>query len=437
MATQGGVPSKFDVVVVGAGPAGSSAAYLLAKAGFRVLVVERGRGAGSKELFGGKIYAAPLREVWPGLDKEAPIHRWVTRERLSLVRGDRITTVEYKLGRRVAFTTYLTEMVKWMAKKAVEAGAVLVDEVRVDELVVEAGRVVGVRSGPDVVYADYVIDAEGVNRMLLEKVGLAEKVDPQKVALGVKEVLNVGKKNIEERLGLEPDEGLAWMVAGDVTRGVPGGGFIYTMKDTISVGLVLHIGKAMEAVEKGQLKESVPTLIEKFRLHPYFYKIWRDADVMEYGAHMTIEGGLSFMPKKLYMPGLLVVGDAAGLLLNTGYTVRGVDFAVYSGKLAAETIIEAHDRGGPTEENMARYEEKVKTSFMFKELVKHRGIEKVMKDPMFFVALPALVNRMLAKLYEADYEEPTLLEAFQEALEEENLSLARFALKMLSVVSKL
>jgi len=131
------------------------------------------------------------------------------------------------------------------------------------------------------------------------------------------------------------------------------------------------------------------------------------------------------------------VGDAAGLLLNTGYTVRGVDFAVYSGKLAAETIIEAHDRGGPTKENMARYEDKIRSSFMFRELVKHKGIEKVMKDPMFFVALPALVNRVFSKLYEADYEEPTLLEAFQESLQEEDLSLARFALKMLSVVSRL
>jgi len=88
------VPQKFDVVVVGAGPAGSSAAYLLAKAGFNVLVIERGRGAGSKELFGGKIYAAPLREIWPELDKEAPIHRWVTRERMSLVAGDRIARVQ-------------------------------------------------------------------------------------------------------------------------------------------------------------------------------------------------------------------------------------------------------------------------------------------------------------------------------------------------------
>ncbi len=432
-----GVPTKFDVVVIGAGPAGSSAAYLLAKEGFKVLMVERGRGPGTKEVYGGKIYAAPLREVWPELDKEAPIHRWVTREKMSLVYGDRITTIDYKLARGVAFTTYLTEMAKWMAGKAVEAGAILVDEVVVEEIVEENGKVVGIRSGPDKIYADYVIDAEGVNRILLEKLGLVEKIDPETVALGVKEVIKVGEKNINERFGLEKGEGLAWLLAGDITRGIPGGGFIYTMKDTVSVGLVLHIGKALETAQKGALQESVPLLVEKLRLHPFFKRFWKDADVMEYGAHMTIEGGLRFMPKKLYMPGLLVVGDAAGLLLNTGYTIRGVDYAVYSGKLAAETIVEAHNNGGPTEENLAKYEEKVKNSFIYKELVKHRGIEKIMSDPLFFTKLPSLVNRLMAKLYEADYEEPTVLEALISSFQEEDLSLTKLLFKLLSVVSKL
>jgi electron transfer flavoprotein-quinone oxidoreductase len=432
-----GVPSKFDVVVVGAGPAGSSAAYLLAKAGYKVLIVERGRGAGTKELYGGKIYAAPLREVWPELDKEAPIHRWVTRERISFISGERISTIEFKLGRKVAFTTYLTEMARWMANKAVEAGAILVDEVRVDEFVVEGGKVVGIRSGPDVVKADVVVDAEGVNRILLEKLGLAEKIKPDQVALGVKEVINVGKKVIEEKLQLTEKEGMAWFMVGDVTQGIPGGGFLYTMKDTLALGLVLHVGKAYEAAKTGELKETVPMLLEKLRTHPFFSRIWGDADVLEYGAHLTIEGGLRYMPKKLYTDGLVAVGDAAGLLLNTGYTIRGVDYAVYSGKLAAETIIEAFKNGGPTAENLAAYEYKLKQSFIYKELVKHSGIVKVMEDPLFFTKLPAILNAVFAKLYEADYEEPTVLEALLESFREEEVSLTRFLLKMLAVVSRL
>ncbi|WP_156315760.1 hypothetical protein [Aeropyrum camini] len=107
-------------------------------------MLERGREPGAKSLFGGKVYAQPLRDVWPDLDRKAPIHRWVRVERFSLTKGDRVATVEYRLGRPVAFTTYLPELVKWMAAKAEEAGALVVDEVVVDEILVKDGSVAGV-----------------------------------------------------------------------------------------------------------------------------------------------------------------------------------------------------------------------------------------------------------------------------------------------------
>ncbi|MCE4612613.1 MAG: FAD-dependent oxidoreductase [Desulfurococcales archaeon] len=430
------VPERFDVIVVGAGPAGCAASYMLAKSGFKVLLLERGRGPGSKELYGGRIYAQPLRDVWPDLDKKAPIHRWVTKERFSFTWGSRVVTLEYRVGRSVSFTTYLPEMAKWMADRATEAGALLVDEVVVDDIVVRDGRVVGVRSGTDFLRADVVIDAEGVNRILLEKLGLAERLDPGKVAIGAKEVLRVGEGAINDRLGLSKKEGLAWLVAGDVTEGVPGGGFIYTMKDTISVGIVLHVGRAVEAAEKGFLRTSIHGMVEKLRLHNYFKQIWGDADVVEYGGHLTIEGGLGLVPKKLYMDGFLVVGDAAGLLLNTGYTIRGVDFAVTSGKLAAETVVEAFNVGGPTEENLSVYESKLKSSFVWRELVKHRGISEIMSDPYYFTVLPALLTSLLKKLFEADYEEPTIMDAVFEAASEEDISIAKLLLKLASVVGR-
>jgi len=432
------IPSKFDVVVVGAGPAGCSSAYLLAKAGLRVLLIERGRSAGSKLLWGGKAYAQPIREVWPELDREAPIHRWVTRERFSFVWGDRVLTIEYKLGRSVAFTSYIPELVLWMARKAEGAGALLVEDVTVDEIVVKDGRVVGVRSGNDIVEADVVIDAEGVNRMLLEKLGLAERLNINSgLALGVKETLSLNSKLIEERFNLDKGEGLAWLVAGDITKGLPGGGFIYTMRDSIGIGLVLALGPAAKAAEEGVLKEHVSSLVESFRLHPYFNRFWREADVIEYGGRMTIEGGLSMMPKRLYAPGLLIVGDAAGFLVNTGYTIRGVDTAVYSGKLAAETVIEALNKGGFTEGNLKAYEDKVKRSYIYRELRDHSGIEDVMKDPFYFTKLPQVILGSASKVFEADYEEPTLIKSVMEASRDADLSLVRAFLKLARVVRRL
>ena len=433
MSVAGEAKSRYDVVVVGAGPGGLSAAYLLAKAGYSVLVVERGREPGAKSLFGGKVYAQPLRDVWPGLDKEAPIHRWVAVERLSMVWGERVATIEFRLGRRVAFTTFLPELVKWMAGKAEEAGATIVDEVVVDELLVKDGRVVGVRSGGDAVESSVVVDAEGVNRILLEKLGLADPPDPGRLALGVKEVLRLKSSEIESRFGLDRGEGAAWLIAGDITGGLPGGGFIYTMREAVSIGVVLRVSDAVEAAERGAVKEHVSLMVERLRLHPYFKRFWGEADVAEYGARLAVEGGLGYMPRKLAADGLVVVGDAAGLLLNTGYTIRGVDFAVASGKMAAEAIAQALEAGDTSERALKAYEAKLKSSFVYKELVRHKGIESVMSDPWFFKALPAIVTGVMARLFEADYEEPTLLEAVIEASREQGTPLLILAAKLLSM----
>ncbi len=401
---------KFDAIVIGAGPAGSSAAYTLAKKGFKVLVVERGRAPGSKNMFGGRVYADPIREVFPDLDKSAPIHRWVTKERISLVSGGKMTSIEFEGGERVSFTTYLTELSSWMAKKVEEAGGIVLTEITVDNLVMENGRVRGIKVGNEEVLADVVIDAEGINRLLLERAGLVPKLSPSYTGLGVKEVIKLSKEDVERNFGLGDGEGMAWLFMGDVTGGLPGGAFLYTNKDSISLGMVVMLSSAVERV-----KEHISRYVERLRLHPLLEKYFRNGRIMEYSAHLVPEYVWPTIPHRLYGDGFLVVGDAAGLLLNLGYNFRGVDFASYSGYLAAQAVEKAHSMGDMSAKNLSIYQELLERSFILKQLRSFKDAPKMRENERLYGLYPYLVNEVADKLFHARYETPKLMDAFKDA----------------------
>ncbi len=419
---------RFDVVVIGAGPAGSSAAYNLAKRGFKVALIERGRKPGSKNMFGGRVYAKPLEEAFDGLDK-APIHRWVVKERLSIVNGEEYVTLEYSGSGGKSFTTYLTDLTDWMASKAVDAGATLITEVVVDRLLIRDGRVAGIVSGSDELEADVVVDAEGVNRLVLEKSGLVERLTPRHVALGVKEVIKVEKGDIEKFFGLGEDEGLAWVFMGSVSDGLPGGGFFYTNRDSLSLGLVIYLEKAVEG-----MKRHIYDMVEDLRIGPLFSKYVENGRVMEYSAHMIPADPRAIRPPRLVWDGLLVTGDAAGLLINMGYTYRGVDTAAYSGMLAAKAIEEAE--GDYSASSLKRYEEMLMKSYVGRDLEKFKGVHDLYMNPRLFKEYPILLTGLLRRLYEFDYGGYRLSEAFSEA-RRGLVSLPRIILDLLEVYRKL
>ena len=425
--------TKFDAIVVGAGPAGATAAYRLAEAGIKTLLVERGRGRGSKQVFGCRIYVTPVREVFPDVEKTAPIHRWVKREKISILHNSRILSLEYESPEKHSFITYLTEFTSWIVDKAINAGAVYVDEVRVDSIVEEDGRIIGIEAGGERIEASIVIDAEGVNRLLLEKLGLAERLSPEEVALGAKEVIKVGADKINERFGLEEDSGLAWLLVGEPTDYLPGGAFIYTNRDSVSIGVVVYLATAVK-----KAREEIYRLVEKLRLHPQLRQYWEDGDIIEYSAHLTIESGRRFMPRKLATSGLIVVGDAAGLLLNTGYTFRGVDYAVYSGYLAAEAAKKAFSLGDFSEETLREnYEKKLLDSFIAKDLRNHTGVEQIMHEVEFFEKYPVVAIDTARKLFELGYETPRIQEALRSSLKTHHINLLSFLYKMFKMVRKL
>jgi len=169
---------KFDAIVVGGGPAGLTASYFLAKSGLDTVVFERGPEPGSKNVFGGRIYSYVLDKYFPGWRREAPIERWVRRERISVLCGDDSKiSLEYlsspPQGGFDSFTAFLSRFLSWLAGKAEEAGATIITNARVDEILFDSkGYATGVVVEGEKIEADYILIAEGANTLLLEKHGL-------------------------------------------------------------------------------------------------------------------------------------------------------------------------------------------------------------------------------------------------------------------------
>ncbi len=416
---------KFDVAVVGGGPAGLAAAYKLASAGFRVVVLERGREPGSKAMYGGRVYTHWLDKYLPEFRKAA-IDRWVTRELVTFLTEDKAVTLE-TTTERGSFVTPLVSFTSWLARLSRDAGAQIVTEITVDQLARdERGRFVGVKSGSDFLRADYVIDAEGVNRLLLERAGIVERLKPETVAVGVKEVLKFeSRKLLEERFGLGEEEGLAWTFAGYPTEYLPGGGFLYTYRDSVAIGVVMYL-KSWD-----KLKTPVYDLVEKLRLHPYVAPYVRGAMLLEYGARMTPVVGINMAPPKFHYDGLLIVGDAAGFLLHTGVLIRGVDFAVASGVLAAEAIRES---GDPSAEALSIYEKKLKSSFIYPQLEKFRNVDRILGDETLFRDLPIFATGVVNRYFTIDDKHRTLFEALRETSKETNVSLFKLLIYMARAV---
>ncbi|HEY0187587.1 MAG TPA: FAD-dependent oxidoreductase [Cellulomonas sp.] len=342
MSTSTGRENDADVIVVGAGPAGTACAYRLARAGRTVLLVERGQVAGGKNLSGGRLYTDALELVEPGMTAQAPWERAVVREQIMLLDGDRSLTVAVAGapvpdGDRPASVIVLRAgFDAWFAGRAEAAGVLLATGVRVDSLLVEHGRVVGIEAGGDRLRADVVVAADGVSSLLGRAAGLVDAPTPHAVGVGAKLVVGLDPAVIEARFGVGPGQGVATLMLG-CTAGAHGGGFLYTNAASVSVGVVV----APDQV--GATGRTVPGLLQELRRHPAVLPLLDGGVPLEYGAHLVREDGWRGVPRRLARDGFLVTGEAAGFVLNLGCTVRGMDLALLSGIAAAEAVLAGGD----------------------------------------------------------------------------------------------
>lgn len=389
----------FDVVVVGAGIAGCVTAYRLAQAGRSVALVERGTVPGSKNLSGGVLYSRGLEEVFPDLLERAPIERRITRNYLQLLNAGSAIGIDYQ-DRRLAepvnaVTVLRARFDPWLAEQCEQAGADLLSGVRVDEVLREDGRVVGVRAGGDELRAHVIVAADGVNSFLARSAGLRGREPLHHLALGVKAVVALPEERLRERFHLTGDEGVAYAVVGDCTRGVGGGGFLYTNRASLSVGVVLRLD---DLVAKG---EDSAAVFDHFLAHPFVAPLLEGGEVVEYGSHLVAEGGLAMLGE-VVTDGMVVVGDAAGLTINTGLTVRGMDLAVASGVAAASAVGRALDAGDTSRDGLAGYRRELLGSTAGHDLQTYAKAPAFLERERMYHDYGALLGDVLHRVYDHD-----------------------------------
>jgi len=397
------VPEKFEVVVVGAGPAGSTAALALAQSGVSVALVERGEYEGAKNMFGGVFYhRGVINKLLPDFLKEAPLERYVTRQTIALLTAETSLALDFRDANFSqppynGFTLLRAKFDQWYAQKAVEAGAFLIPETVADDLLWEDNRVAGVKVRRDEgeISCDVVIAADGVNSLLARKAGLREEFSSEKLSVAAKELLVLPAKTIEERFGLKRNEGMASLFIGSFTEGVPGGGFLYTNKTSLSLGIVARL----KVLEEKRL--SIAELLESFKKHPYIRELIKDAVLREYSGHMLPEAGLGMVPK-LYGDGILLAGDAAALLNSTGITVEGMNFAVASGFAAAGTVKKARDRGDYSRKSLAHYQTLLDESFVLQDLKGFQRASHFFDNPRLYRLYPEIACEMAERIFQVN-----------------------------------
>jgi electron transfer flavoprotein-quinone oxidoreductase len=397
------VTRQFEAIVVGAGPAGSSAALTLARAGVDVALVERGVAPGEKNMFGGILHRMPaLEAIFPDFWDRAPLQRHIVKKTVTFQSDGRTMNVEFETERfdeppYNGYTIFRPQFDRWLASEAVAAGATLLTRCTVDDVLVENGKVAGVRILRDggELRAPVVIAADGVLSFTALKAGLRKpRFDVKHLALGVKALLELPKEVIEERFGLVRDQGSSREFLG-CTGAVHGGGFLYTNLDSVSIGLVMHLGSLRDSGKRPY------DLLNEFVQQPQNAKLLRGARLLEYSAHLIPEGGYEMMPQ-LVGDGILVAGDAAAFCYAKGPNLEGINLAVQSGMLAGEAVVEARAAKDLSARSLARYRTKLEGSFVLQDLKAFRRAPELFHIERLYEDYPEIACSFMERMYRID-----------------------------------
>ena len=288
---------------------------------------------------------------------------------------------------------------QWLASKAEDAGAEAIYGIPVESLIRdESGKVCGIKAGEDEITAEVVILCDGVNSLLAQEAVVYSKPPASQIAVGVKEVFELDEQTIDDRLLCNPGEGAAWLFAGDATHGVFGGGFMYTNRTSISLGVVAGI----EACASSANATPVYQMLEDLKNHPAVAPLIKGAKVVEHSGHMVPEGGINIMPP-LIGDGVMLAGDSAMMCINLGYMVRGMDYAIAAGQMAGQQAVKALDAGDTSKAGLQGYVDALEQSFVLKDLRQYKDEPAFMENfDRMFNGYPVMVRDIMNSMFVVD-----------------------------------
>jgi len=414
---------EYDVIVVGAGPAGSAAALSLARKGVNVLMLEKARVPGERSMTGGVIYGDfpdgwGLISLVPDFESTAPLERRIlSHEVVVLGTPDytRGSSRYYKLSKNSLaakvglfplsfetghdFSVLRRPFDRWFANLAVQAGAMLSTDSTAEGLIKEGGAVVGVRTTKEELRAKLVIDASGVTSKLVAEAGLRERLTPRQLYQGIKRVYKLDPGEIEKRFRVKPGEGRAVFFLGEFMHEIGGGAFVYTNRETLSVGLVVSMDSLIRrTTERFDQVGKLLDVLDEFEEHPMVAELLDGAQALEYSAH-NIPKGFKSILKQPYADGFLVTGDALGSFVKIGPMIDGMRRAVTSGMMAAAAYLEASSSGSYRGRNLSRYRELLRPIY---EDVNRSGRDSFISESSFtYHTLPRLLfsTSIMSSLY--------------------------------------
>ncbi len=391
---------EIDILFVGAGPASLAGAYHLArllrehnehapeKLEVSIGVLEKGHEIGSHALSGAVLDPRALRELFPDEWQSAPFEAPIEHEKLLYLTGRRSLSLPIPppLHNGGNYVVSLGKLLKWMAPKVEAAGVDIFYEFPATQVLLEEGRVAGVRTGDRGISrsgarkANYepgidirtrtVVLGEGPRGTLVKQLdgqlGLWEGKNPQVYAIGLKEVWDLPPGRTAPGQVLHT---LGWPLGFSNF----GGGFLYGMQgDQAIVGLVVGLDYRNPLLDPHHE-------FQRFKTHPDIARLLAGGKMAFYGAKAIPEGGWWSMPR-LSGDGFLIVGDSAGFL--NGQRLKGIHLGMKSGMVAAETLFAALSGGGISAASLASYEARIAASWIKPEMWKVRNFHQAFDHGM-------------------------------------------------------